>query len=67
MTEPAEIRLDPADVLAELVLGTMAREVEMDEDMDQRGGDHPVPACTRTHGSASRRNHLPADPSRLPA
>ena len=32
MTEPAEIRLDPADVLAELVLGTMAREVEMDED-----------------------------------
>ena len=31
MTEPAEIRLDFADVLAELVLGAMAREVEMDE------------------------------------
>ncbi len=31
MTEPAEIRLDLADVLAELVLGAMAREVEMDE------------------------------------
>ena len=32
MTEPAEIRLDPADVLAELVLGAIAREGEMDED-----------------------------------
>jgi hypothetical protein len=31
MTELAEIQLDLADVLAELVLGTMAREVEMDE------------------------------------
>ncbi|MDO9713594.1 hypothetical protein [Paracraurococcus lichenis] len=35
MTEPAEIRLDLADVLAELFLGTMAREVEMDESDDE--------------------------------
>ena len=39
MTEPVEIQLDAADVLAELVLGTMAREVEMDEDDAKR--DYP--------------------------
>ena len=32
MTEHSEIQLDPADVLAELLLGAVAREVEMDED-----------------------------------
>jgi hypothetical protein len=31
MTEPIEIRLSLADILAELVLGAMAREVETDE------------------------------------
>jgi hypothetical protein len=31
MTEPTEIRLSLADLLAELALGAMAREVEMDE------------------------------------
>jgi hypothetical protein len=31
MTEPTEIRLSLADLLAELTLGAMAREVEMDE------------------------------------
>jgi hypothetical protein len=31
MTEPTEIRLSPADILAELALGAMAREAEMDE------------------------------------
>ena len=31
VTELTEIRLSPADLLAELVLGAVAREVEMDE------------------------------------
>ena len=31
ITEPIEIRLSLADILAELVLGAMAREVETDE------------------------------------
>ena len=31
MTEPAEIRLSLADLLAELTFGAMDREVEMDE------------------------------------
>jgi len=31
ITEPIEIRLSLADILAELVLGAMAREVEMNE------------------------------------
>ncbi len=31
MTEPTEIRLSLADLLAELTLGAMAREAEMDE------------------------------------
>ena len=31
MTEHTQIRLSPADLLAELALGAIAREVEMDE------------------------------------
>ena len=31
MTEPTEIRLSPADLLAELAYGAVAREVEMNE------------------------------------
>ena len=31
ITEPTQIRLSFADLLAELALGAMAREVEMDE------------------------------------
>ncbi|MDO9714476.1 hypothetical protein [Paracraurococcus lichenis] len=35
MTEPAEIRLDLTDVLAEIVLRAMAREFEMEEDDEE--------------------------------
>ena len=59
MTETAEIHLDPADVLAELVLGAMAREVEIDEDDAERDylGDLvrlDCPKCGHLN-SASRR------------
>jgi hypothetical protein len=34
MSEPTEIRLSPVDLLAELALGAMAREVEIEEDAE---------------------------------
>ena len=34
MTEPTEIRLSPADLLAELAFGVMAREVDMNNGAD---------------------------------
>lgn len=46
MTEPTEIRLSLADLLAEIALGAMAREVEMDEGDEYVCPSHPSAVTT---------------------
>ena len=45
MTEPTEIRLSLADLLAELTLGTVAREAELDEGDEKAEIRSPCPGA----------------------
>ena len=55
MTEPAEIRLSLADLLAELALGAMAREAEMDEDNEDASRAQLALPKEKSHGEATGR------------